>query len=230
MSINVYWSCLEKEWMRSESPSPIFPPFAKRYSNLDSGVVQCPALQDEHKNLFGIRSLYDYEFEIDLENNTVSTCDYDKEFYDWHVLVRDFSERFFTFSQEYIFFTDEKSLKMSAGLHPHLENNNITERCTIIPGMFDIGKWYRPIEFAFFLKPQFSTFKIEQNEIFQYIKFHTSKKINFIQYKESDMLKLYLNDVMNIRKNKKNVQSLVSYYKNFRLKKHILKNIKENIL
>jgi len=216
--------------MRAESPTPVLPQFARRYSNMSSGVVQCPAMKDEHKNLFGIKSLYDYEFTIDIENNTVSTSDYDKEFYDWHVLVRDFSERFFSFSQEYIFFTDAPSLQMSAGLLPHLENNNIVERCAVVPGMFDIGKWYRPIEFAFFLKPQFDKFKIEKDEIFQYVKFHTSKKINFIQFRESDMLKSYLNDVINIRKNKKDIQSLLSYYKHFKLKKHILKNIKENIL
>jgi hypothetical protein len=227
-TINVYWACLEKEWLRADQPIPILSKFIKDNSEIKNSVDVCPAFRLENRNVFGLKSLYSYNFSID--GNTIGSSLYDQEFYDWHVCVRNFNKHFFTFSQEFVFFTDSPSLNMTGGILPYFENNNITDRCTVIPGVFDIGKWYRPIEFAFFLKPQYNEFKIEHGEIFQYIKFHTDKKINFIQFKENDALKSYLKDAMHSRINKKNVFSLDFYYKKFNLKKLILKEIKGNVL
>lgn len=227
-NINVYWACLEKEWLRADKPVSILSKFVKDEKEIQNSVDVCPAFRAEHQNMFGLKSLYSYRFSI--EGDTVTSTSYDQEFYDWHVGVRNFNKKFFTFSQEFIFFTDAPSLKMTGGLTPYFENNNITDRCIVVPGQFDIGKWYRPIEFAFFLKPQFHEFRIDQDEIYQYLKFYTDKKINFIQFRESEKLKSYLKDAMNIRHNKKKVFSLDFYYKKFNLKNLILKEIKDNLL
>lgn len=227
-TINVYWASIEKEWLRAEEPVSIFSKFVKENTDIKNSVDVCPAFQLEHHNVFGLKSIYSYSFSV--ENDSVISKMYDEEFYHWHVAVRNFKRKFFTFSQEVVFFTDEPSLEMTGGITPYLENNNITDRCTVIPGRFDIGKWYRPLEFAFFLKPQYNEFKINQDEIFQYIKFHTDKKINFVQFKQTENLKEYLANLMNVRVNKKSVFSLDYYYKKFNLKKFILKEIKENVL
>lgn len=227
-SINVYWSCIEKEWLRAETPVSVLSKFVSDNREIKNSVDVCPAFRLAHRNLFAIKSIYSYNFSVDQDK--IVTDMYDQEFYNRHVIIRNFNKKFFTFSQQYIFFTDSPSLEFTAGLPPYLENNNITDRCTVIPGQFDIGKWYRPIEFAFFLKSQYNDFKIEQGEMFQYVKFHTDKKINFIQFKETDILKSYLDDTMNIRMYKKNIFSLDFYYKQFNLKKLILKEIKENII
>lgn len=227
-TINVYWACLEKEWLRAEEPVSVLSKFVKENTDIKNSVDVCPAFRLEHQNIFGLKSLYSYEFSVD--NDTVTSKMYDQEFYNWHVGVRNIKRKFFTFSQEFIFFTDSPSLEITGCIFPYLENNDITDRCTIVPGRFDIGKWYRPLEFAFFLKSQYNEFKINQDDVYQYIKFHTDKKINFIQFKENESLKTYLKDTMNIRANKKNIFSLDFYYKKFNLKKLILKEIKDNIL
>lgn len=229
-TINIYWSCLELEWMRAEEPSPILPEFMRNNKMAESRIPLCPAFRNELHNVFGVKSIYDYEFSVNTETAEVSTGVYDQKFYDRHVLVRSMKERVFTFSQEMVFFTDESSLMMSGDLFPYLEDNNITERCIVYPGQFDIGKWYRPVEFAFKLKDRYRSFKIEAGEIYQYIRFHTDKNIKFIQFRETPKLNQMLKDVTETRSNKKGIFSLDYYYERFKLKKLFMKEIKENLL
>jgi hypothetical protein len=229
-TVNIFWSCLEPEWMRAEPPIPILPEFIKNNKSSETRMTLCPAFHKEHHNLFGIKSIYDYEFTVNFERSEITTTTYDQAFYNRHVIVRSMKERIFTFSQEFVFFTDEPALKVSGDITPYLENNNITERCIVYPGQFDIGKWYRPIEFAFKLKEPHSTFKIEAGEIFQYIRIHTDKKIRFVQFRETPKLNEILKDITQIRSNKKGIFSLDYYYEKFRMKKLIMKEIKENII
>jgi hypothetical protein len=231
MTINIYWACLEKEWQRATPPEPVLKRFLDNANSEGdvSTIKFCPAFRKELENLYGIGSLYDYEFE--LANNGIQTALYDQSFFDWHVLPRSLEDKFFSFSQEFIFFTDHPSLMMTGNLTPYMEDNNITERCIPVPGQFDIGKWFRPVEFSFFLKKDFNTFKINSGEIYQYVKFHTDEKINFVQFRYSEKLAEYMKGTMGVRENKKKfITSLEYFYNKFKLKKHILKEIKENIL
>jgi len=228
-SVNVYWACIEPEWVRAEAPVPIFKDTAKDSPLVRTGINKCPAFQKELKNVYGLKSLYSYEFSIN-DNNEITTTQYDQKFFDRHVLIRSVPEKVFSFSQEFIFFTDEKSLEMTGCILPYLEDNNITERCIVYPGKFNIGKWYRPLEFGFKLKQNYFSFKIDTDEIYQYVKFHTNKKINFIQFRETKKLNELMMDNIRSRSNKKNVLSLEYYYSKFNMKKMIMKEIKENIL
>ena len=229
-TINVFWSCLEPEWMRAEEPAAVLPEFIRNDKMSESRIPLCPAFRNELHNVFGVKSIYDYEFSVNTETGEVSTTTYDQKFYNRHVIVRSMKERTFTFSQEMIFFTDEPSLVMSGDLLPYLEDNNITERCIVYPGQFDIGRWYRPVEFAFKLKDRYNTFKIEAGEIYQYIRFHTDNNIKFIQFRETPKLNEMLKAVTETRSNKKGIFSLDYYYERFKLKKLIMKEIKENLL
>jgi hypothetical protein len=229
-TINIFWSCLEPEWLRAEEPVAVLPEFIRNDKMSESRIPQCPAFRNELHNVFGVKSIYDYEFSVNTESREVSTTVYDQNFYNRHVIVRSMKERTFTFSQEMIFFTDESSLIMSGDLFPYLEDNNITERCIVYPGQFDIGRWYRPVEFAFTLKDRYNTFKIKAGEIYQYIRFHTDSNIKFVQFKETSKLNEMLKDVTETRSNKKGIFSLDYYYERFKLKKLIMKEIKENIL
>jgi len=229
-TVNIYWACLEPEWIRAEQPVPILSNFVKNIKMPETRMTQCPAIHDELHNLFGIKSIYDYEFTVDTEKAEVTSKVYDQAFYNRHVLLRSMKEKVFTFSQEFIFFTDEDSLKISGDLFPFLEDNNITERCIVYPGKFDIGKWYRPLEFAFKLKDSYNTFKIETGEIFQYMRIHTERTVKFIQFRETKKLNEILVDINNIRNNKKRVSPLNYYYEKFKLKKLIMKEIKDNLL
>lgn len=231
MAINVYWASLEDQWMLAKQPDPVGPLFYKKglfdKNNPATCLNYCPAFNKNLTNLFALRSLYDYEFSI--ENDQVSTPYYDKEFFEKHVHIRSYPTKFCSFHNRYIFFTDEPSLNVTFYEYPYLEDNNITQRCMPVTGQFDIGKWFRNTEFAFYLKNGVSTFKIQREEIYSYVRFHTDEQINFKQFRWSDKFRSYNNDGFNLNFNGY-LKTLENYYKAFKNKKLILKEIKENLV
>ena len=233
MSITIYWACHDESWLRAKAPESVYKKFVKNPKNQKNEVVLCPATKDYMKNIFSINSLFSYDFRIDpLSNdNNAFTNTYDQNFFDNHVLVRSKEDRLFSFFQRFCFFTEEKSLLMSAGILPFLENNNITKRCNIIPGTFDIGKWFRIVEFAFYLKEDYDEFKIEEDEIFQYIKFHTEEKIIFKQFKVTPEILSFLFDSENAKISRRfKLRPLEEYYSMVKHKKNIINKIKNNLI
>ena len=227
--IIVYWGCIENEWMRSSSPVHIIKNVMSDDRIKDIDLNRCPSFQDHMKNIYGLKSLYDYTFTVD--NNDVKSDDYNQVFFDAHVETRSIKNKCFSFKQKYIFITEEKSLNMSVGIAPFFEDNEILKRCSIIPGTLDIGKWFRMIDFAFFLKKDFDTFVIKEEDIFQYIQFHTDKKIVFKQFFINDNIDRQILSVDHARSNRnKKFRSLDNYYGMFKNKKNIIKEIKNNII
>ena len=104
MSINVYWTCIEKEWLRAREPEPLNKIFYNNVkitdpSNSKTNINFCPAFKDEVNNVFSIKSLYDYSFYIKDGNKVWSDAE-DQKFYENHVYVRDISKKFFSFHRE----------------------------------------------------------------------------------------------------------------------------------
>ena len=129
MSITVYWSCFEDDWVRAEEPEKVSKRFyEKNIKDSDYktplAVNHCPSFNGSLKNLYAIKSIYDYSFEI-KDGICVSSM-YDQKFFDDHVFIRSIEEKFFSFFNRYIFFTDEKNLEITAYEYPVFEENSIT--------------------------------------------------------------------------------------------------------
>ena len=231
MSTIIYWACNEDEWLRAKEPNSIYKDFIKNIKDKNTQIELCPSVKDYTKNTFSIKSLYDYNFEISKDTGQVVSNMYDQKFFDKHVFVRSNIDKLFSFSQSYTFFTEKKSLKMSANVFPYLEDNNITKNCMPIPGSFDIGKWFRATEFSFYLRNNIDKFSIVQDEVYQYIKFHTDDKIIFKQFMINEKIKKYLSDVDFSKEYRKATnKSLQEYYFMLKHKKHIIKEIKNNLI
>lgn len=233
MAITIYWASNDREWLRATSPESVYKDFVKDLKNQKVFLTSCPAVKDYMKNTFSVKSLYNYNFKIvdSDKGKTVFTDIYDQAFFNDHLLIRSIEDKLFSFMKRFVFFTEEKSLLMSSGMLPFLEDNNITKRCVIIPGVFDIGKWFRQIEFAFYLKKDYDEFKIEENEIFQYIKFHTNEKIIFKQFKVNEEIQDFLHDIESAKDFRKSkTRSLQEYYLMMKNKKMIIKQIKNNLV
>jgi hypothetical protein len=233
VSITVYWACNDESWLRAKTPEPIYKEFVQNSKNQENGIILCPATKDYMQNIFSLKSLFDYNFKLNSneELDEVFTDQYDQKFFNDHVLVRSRKDRLFSIFQKFIFFTEEKSLLMSGGLFPFLENNNITKQCTIIPGTFNIGKWFRQLEFAFYLKEEYDQFKIEEDEIFQYIKFETKEKIIFKQFKVTSEIQNFLLDIDKAKEFRKiKIRALEEYYSMLKHKKYIINEIKNNLI
>ena len=228
MAINVYWSCLENESLRSKEPEPLL----KTYYNSDiydpsTNISKCPSFNDYFKNVFCLKSIYDYSFTYHEGTQVASTSFFDQDFFDKHVIVRSRPKKMFSFTTKFVFFTEEKSLLMSAEM-PSLIENNLVNNLMWIPGQFDIGRWYRNIDFAFYMKNGIDSFDIKEGDIFYQLRFHTNEKINFIKFYENDKLKSFRDLVIDSKKYKIKNKGIEDYYNMFDLKKKIIKEIKKN--
>ena len=228
MAINVYWAALEEEWLRVEPPESVSKSFFADTRFEETRAKTCPAVRDSVKNTYALKSIYDYEFSI--SDKGVSSSYWDQKFFDRHVVVRSLKEKAFSFNQWISLYTEEDSLLVTVNIFPYLEDNNISKRCIMFPGTYDIGKWFRNVEFAFLLRNEHNTFKIQENEVYQYIKFHTDEKINFIQYKHNEVMTSHMEDVMRSRQNMTSRGSLANHYKHMKNKKQILTEIKKNLI
>lgn len=231
MTITVYWACYEPEWMRAKEPEPVYQNFSRDKKNLDTQISLCPSVKDYMSNTFLMKSIYDYEFEVREGMDGAWTNTYNQEFYDNHVMVRSRENKLFSFLQKTIFFTEEDSLMMSGGIFPYLEDNNITQNCITIPGKFDIGKWFRMMDFAFFLRDGHDKFIIKSDEVYQYVHFDTNEKIVFKQFRMNETLHSYAKDILRSKDFKaKKVTALKDHYSLMKHKKSIIKEIKNNII
>lgn len=232
MAITVYWACLEDNWMAADEPKSVSEIFYNKNiidpSNRGSMINYCPSFNKNLKNLYTLNSLFDYSFWINPDN-TLATKHYDQEFFESHVVVRSLEKKFFSFQTKYIFFTDEPSLNVTFYEYPFLEDNNITTRCIPVAGQYDIGCWFRNTEFAFYLKKDYNEFKIDKNEIYSYIRFHTDKKIVFKQFRYNDVLSSYAKDSFALTFGHY-FKSLNEFYQKFKNKKLILREIEKNLL
>lgn len=230
MAITVYWASMEREWLMAEEPQSVASRFYKKGihdpNNPGTQLNYCPSFNGYLKNLYTMKSLFTYDFQIN--GNEIGSSNPDPEVFDRHVLIRDAEKKVFSFKQCYIFFTEEKSLEVTFYEYPALEDNNITKRCMIPAGKFDIAKWFRNSEFAFILKDGFNEFKIETGEVYSYIRFHTDEKINFKQFRMTDKLYQYARDCFYLQNSR--LGALINYYKTFKSKKLVLREIKENLL
>ena len=140
---------------------------------------RCPAFVDELKNLYGMKSYYDYT--LKFGKNDVSSPDYTQEFFHRHFTIKSFKGNLFEFQENLFFFTDEPSLEMSL-LPAYMEDNSVVNSTIMIPGQFDIGKYFRGLQFAFHMKQNCNEIIFNRKEICCYIKFHTKKKLQFKQF------------------------------------------------
>ena len=231
MAINVYWSVLDNEWLRATVPQDVRKTHFSTEMFQEVGIIRCPANRDFLHNYYSLSSIYSYNIFLDSENQKAWSDLYDQIFFDTHVRVRSYRHRSLSFMMQYIFFVEEESLLMS--MHqPFLEDNIINNTCILYPGQFDIGKWFRNLDFAFRLKKSADKFVINEKDIYAYVKFHTDEDINFIQFRASRELRDLANDIANCRKYQpSNTYRPLDYrYESFSTKNLIVQEIKKNIL
>lgn len=237
-NITVYWACTEDEWVQAVEPEKVASRFHTKgiISNdllSPMAINYCPAFNKSMQNVYAIKSIYDYSFTI--KDGQVVSNYYDQKFFDNHVIIRSVEKKLFSFLNRYIFFTEEDSLDITATEHAVYEQNNISRRCMPVTGTYNIGKWFRPIDFAFILRDEYNSFDVQANDVLYYLRIHTDAKIIFKQFVYTENIKNLYNstNVANSRRpmSKINIpKSLEEFYNLFRHKKYLLGEIKKNLL
>jgi len=202
---------------------------------------KCQAVTDELRNVYGIKSFYDYQLIFEPPHHSVQeprvlSSDYDEEFFKQHINIKSLNGNLFSFSQDWVFFTDEPSLEVTM-LPPFMEDNSVANNTIMIPGTYDMGRYFKPLDYAFHVKDHAIGKPIQwsRKDIFSYFKFDTKEQLNFRRFYWTEDLE-ELNSVMMGAKNNKYYEtksmSLEHYYNlfdKFNLKEKMLKIIQENL-
>jgi len=224
--------------LKFEEPSLFLKNFKLDTSNIDNtGEVNfnlCPAFTNFNKNLYEIKFPVDYDLTfIKNKNKTtfVKSEMYDQKFFNEILYIRSLDLDLYSFNIRYLFFCEE-DVEVSQ-FSPLFNDNDFSNKSIIIPGKFNIAKTYRPFDCAWKLKENVSSIKLKENDVVAYLKFYTNNKIQFKRFYRSEKLKNLQFSLFKL-KSFKNKMSTLSYfynvYEKIKIKKLILKEIKENLL
>lgn len=227
MVARVYWTSLNPTWVLADDPVPVWSKLRDSKRDSFQELDRCPAMNKHMRNYFGIRSEYSIEFSYDNENNSYSTDDID--LFQNRIVHRNQTDNLWTFQHNLAFFTPEDSLEMTANLPALYEDNFAATHAMPVSGKMDIGRWFRPTEFAFYLRG--SEWKVNYGDIYQYLYFNTNEKIEFVKFAPTPMVEFYLRSVSQEHSSRKR-KPMEWFYDHFGrgLKKNILKEIDNSVV
>ncbi len=208
-------------------PVPLLKSFLSE-RNKNNLYFKCPAVLDVLTSYYVIRAPYDLTFSIEktAKGKSVVTFNYDQEFYDKHINNRPFDtldNKLLTIGRPTYFCANESVVLtvMPAFLHKSKFLNNIN----LIPGEFDISKWFRPCDFTFEVIDDTQELSFKRGDPLYYIKFNTTKKIKFTRMEITpDLIKSTFAFV-----NLKNIISGNTMEKNYEIAKEYVKVVKNKI-
>jgi hypothetical protein len=181
----VYWDyCNEKnkDWFSLAliEPSPALPEIIKaRDVTHQSHFAHCPAFKSYYKNTYVIKSPIDIEISYDETTKNLNIFPQMQKFFDDNITHRgatigDTDPFLMSIGFNYLFIADEDCFMelIPASMH----DSEFTASTRIINGVFNINKWYRPIEIAFEFKDNTKKLKIKRGEPLAYVRFTTKKE------------------------------------------------------
>lgn len=212
-------------------PEPLLSSFFSKYNNNSDQINQirkCPSVTELLYNCFVIKNFLTYD--ISWDGSSYSSKYYNQKFFDDHVNSRDPSIGLLSYRQPNLRFFCEDSLEITA-LSPFMHDVDLKRKAIFIPGKYNIGKHFRPLEVPFIFLEKNSKITFKESEPLFYIKFHTDEKIQFKPFLYTEELYSLETAILSVR-NGVNVKSLSFFYnlvtKNY--KKKILQIIKKNLM
>lgn len=241
--MDVYWTIPQKWPDKSPIPLLSFPhpesvrsminkwPVSAPHERL-SDFRLCPAIQSLTNNMYALKFPFEYNLALSDDDQNISSTMYNQDFFNRIVTVRSMQDRLFSLHIHYLFMCEE-SLEMEI-VPAYLSENNFTNSTLLISGQFDIGNWARPTDCAFILKKNVRNVKISRGDDWCYVKFLTDKNITLKEFLPSErFLELYLSNVQSKHTMSNKIKPLTFWYdlyKTTKIKKILLKEVKENLI
>lgn len=226
--MKVYWSCTELEGLRAKEPERII----KKISKNALGYERCPSFIEKLNNVFGVSFIYDFDLQLDREENNLSSKNMPQDFFDEHVNIRDIEKGYLSFLNSFVFFTEEKSLNMSI-IPSYLEDNDFNRNVILTPGVLDIGKYFRPTDCAFQFRQESTEIECKEGDTFMYVDFDTNENIEFVQFTYTEGIKGLVDRIIRAKENRFNnnkfrpLKYWYSLFKSENLKNQILNKIRK---
>jgi hypothetical protein len=157
---------------------------------------------------------------------------YDQSFFENMLHLRSPVDGMITAKIRYVFFCEEPLDIFTTG--PHFSNNDFTRAARLIPGQFNIGKWFRPVECAMLVDPTIDRVKMNRGDDYCYVNFMTDENITFKKFGvNTELAKLMTENVMLKNYIGLKYSRLSYWYNHFNQSKQrstILREIKNNLI
>lgn len=150
--------------------------------------LKCPAHTDFMKNTFVFCAPFDLTIDININEKTnefsIVCKNINQEIFDQIIDTRFLHDRGINpwpvVGIDWLtVFTASESTQMQV-FPAFMHYNDFTEKTTVIPGEFDIGRWTRPIELVFEIKKLQETVSIKKGDAISYIKFLSDDVVKLV--------------------------------------------------
>ena len=199
--------------------------------------LRCPATSKFLKNTFVVRAPVDTHANLNFKTsraNHVIDSPADERTYKVKLNFTHqptlINRNLIDYSHPILFFSEEESM-IATLTSPYFEKVSSYDYGTIIPGQFDIGKWFRPMNFEFQLWEGVDSIKISAGEALGYINFQTDKKIILKRFNTTRDMDKLISSILDVSPFKKFAR-LSDRYKVFeqsQSKQKILKLIQKQL-
>ena len=199
-------------------------------------VARCPAIVDDLKNIFVIKSPVDLKLHIGMGKSTIRVVNQEMNFAKAFLGESQGKFGIHQLGMGYLFFS-EKNL-IATQLPAYYESNSFVNNTFSISASFDIGQWYRPsAKPAFIFKPGTTEIDIKEGDPLIYIKFNTQEKVKLIEFNDTEFKRLGDQSPEYLCSNLKNQSTFTislakcyDYFNQYKMRRRILKLIKNNIV
>lgn len=205
----------------------------KKSNNLMHGYLSCPAAKKTLKNMFVVKSGFD--FSITFENNSyaidtkkVKDPALKKEFLEKYFFVRSFKDRLITLVHDTLLFCENNLNAIQ--MQPFLEDSDYARNTGQIVGEYNISKWYRPIEPTFYCYKD--KIEIKEGDVLFYLMFRSENDVILQEYEQTDNTRksMFSNTSVKFYKAMKSMDYLYKFFTSRKLDKKLLKEIKNNLV
>ena len=199
----------------------------KKINKFDN-LIFCPAVKNLTNNIFVLKSPMNSSYEIRGQEIIPKSKNY--------ITARkphsnNFKENYlFVLNISYIFFTEEDiDMTLTA---PYFSNSPHLQFGSIVPGKFNISKWFRNFDLEINLWTNVKEFTLKEDEDLAYLHFDSNKEIELIRFDMNEKLFKMMRACATSSNWEKYVP-FIQRYKRFKeslMNKKVIKEIKNNIV
>jgi len=193
--------------------------------NKSADWLDCPSCIDLLSNTYSINSPVDLSFSMKTDNTVYSEKPHSMNMVNFRKFNKDYSVMDFLFT---LHLFSEENLEVS--VTPTFFNSD--KNYFLIPGKFNISKWFRPINPSFmFLNSEYDV-NIKNGDPIMNLSFNTDEKIIFKEFYFTETLKEITKESVGHKQfSKRNsLNSLYFKFQNQKVNKVVLKEIKRSLV
>lgn len=237
-SVKVYWS--DEVALSPITQAVKYPPTGKAMSVMrlpdpklfpDAPIKRCPAFISYFRDAVVYRCPIDVEIWRNGEGYTWHTSLTTQTDIDELLQTRDASG--ILSMSDYVYFWCGEPMRIEQ-LHPSFIDNEFTKNCEVIPGTFDVDKWFRPLQPAFRLREGVDHVRINRGDPMYVIRFLTDKKVELFQFSTSPRIQQLAESIARANKSVGTFYtSLRNYYDAFAMRGYAAqlgREIKNNVI